>query len=117
RRFGFLEFVLFVRFLVGFFVFLFVFEDGAAAGRGVGIDFLASNVLLGVDQAGRKHGGFFVADRLVQGVGNAACVVFRIDIGFGGLVNLFSFGIHDFVGRLDGFGRSTSEKPAGQAAA
>lgn len=106
----------------GFFVFdlvplvfaflVFFFENGTAGSR-VGIDFFANEVLLGVNDAVGKDGGLFFADRNFRG---GRDLVFGIDVGGRSGTNFFGLGFDCFVGRLDGFGGSASEKPAGQTA-
>jgi hypothetical protein len=60
RVFGFPAF--FVFFFVVLFILFFVFKDGATARGGVGIDFFADQILLGVNDAVGENGGLFVAD-------------------------------------------------------
>lgn len=88
------------------FLFVFFFEYGTA-GSGVGFYLFADQILLGVNDAVGKSGGFFFADRRI---GNGS-VVFRVDIGGSGFAEFFLF-----AGRkLFGFGRSAGKQPTGQS--
>lgn len=89
------------------FFFILFFEDGAAGSR-IGFYFLADQILLGVNDAVGKSGGFFFADGRI-GTGS---VVFRVDVGGSGFAKFFLF-----AGRkLFGVGRSAGKQPAGQSA-
>jgi hypothetical protein len=87
-------------------VFFVVVEDGAT-GSGVGFDFFANQVLLGVNDAVGKSSGFFFAD---ERLGNGS-IIFGIDIGGSGFAEFFLFAKRE----LFGFGRSAGKQPAGQA--
>ena len=113
RVFGFPAFFVFF-FVVVLFVFFFVFKDGATACGGVGIDFFADQILLGVNDAVGENGGLFVANGGFRYGGNVA---FRVDIGIRRLAHLFLFmgrGAFHRFGRISG---RAGEQPARQSAA
>jgi hypothetical protein len=111
-----LSFLAFFIFFFGvvFFILFFVFEDRAAAGSGVGFDFLADEILLGVNDAVGEDRSFFVAD---GGFGSGGDIALGIDIGIGRFAQPFFFARRS---PFPGFGRisgRTGEQPTGQSAA
>lgn len=114
RFFGRLLGVFFIEldfFLVLFFDLIFL-EDGAT-GRGVGFDFFANEVLLGVDDAGGENACFFVADGNVGSFGSGRSVILRVDVDFGRSANFLFLDGRGF----GSIGRGAGKKPAGQATA
>lgn len=88
-------------------VFLVFFFEDCAAGSGIGFYFLADQILLGVNDAVGKSGGFLFAD---QRLGNGS-IIFGIDVGGRGFAEFVLFAKRE----LFGFGRSAGKQPAGQA--
>ncbi len=105
-------FVFFV--VVDRFILFFVFKDGPTACGGVGIDFFADQILLGINDAVGENGGFFVAD---GGFGCGGNIAFRVDIGIRRLAHLFLFMERSAFHSFGGISGRAGEQPAGQSAA